>query len=722
MNPLLQAISLLAAMLLPVSADGAAENLIRNPGFESDADRDGKPDGWQTAEGSHLDAKVKHTGEVSLFVAGSALQVPIAVKPQTGYRWSVWVKRAEQGLTRLFVGDVVGNGIASTDNGGSGMSAWSGAFDWQRFELAFRSGEHSRISLYLIPMGSKEQAWFDDLELVEDDTVRVGDVSPVDHELPRLTPHERKRGYLLFSRHTLVRTFHTSVPRRDEIIDTLRVRAAPGEYESVVLGVRALRKLSRLCLSGSRLNGPRGACIDARNIELRVVRPSVRRFSGVSYVLLPLFLPRALPADLEADTTRVFWLTVHVPDRAPAGTYRATVMVRAEDAPAATVRLEMEVRPMQLLPAPIAFGVYYGLGRVPEPYRAKRYQRLYYEDMKAHGMTSVTTYNYPDLIAEHGQERVAFEQPPRDLRGALSLDEEMALIQETKLIGAHVPLLYLGNFQGPAERTRIQAIRQHQKERGWPEFLFYVSDEPGSPERLEAARKQLAAHAEVGNVRTVTAAVPIEELGRLYDVWIQSVGMDEGTRQKAAQWHKELWAYDCQLHGATPQHDRYLAGLYAWRWRLRGLFQWAYTHFADRLVTEGGEWKNTDDWQYGYVVPGPDGPIPTLGWEGRREGIDDYRYFHTLETLVKDVRAGSNARMRALADRAARFLDDLRARVRPNAYAKRPPGMNAYAVDFIPQPEIAPADYDRFREEAAGLIAPLREGFHSATKLRDSRK
>ncbi|MBI3921358.1 MAG: hypothetical protein HY318_08080, partial [Armatimonadetes bacterium] len=207
---------LLTGLLLATPARPASENLVRNPGFEVDADSDGKPDGWQGTEASRRDTKVKHTGEASLFVSGSAVQVPVAVKPQTGYRWSIWAKRAEQGLTRLLVGDAVGNGIASTDNGGSGMSAWSDAFDWQKFELAFRSGEHDRISLYLIPMGSKEQAWFDDLELVEDDSVRVGDLSPVDNDLPRLTAEERKRGYLLFTRNTLARTYHTSVPTSGE--------------------------------------------------------------------------------------------------------------------------------------------------------------------------------------------------------------------------------------------------------------------------------------------------------------------------------------------------------------------------------------------------------------------------------------------------------------------------------------------------------------------------
>lgn len=74
---------------------------------------------------------------------------------------------------------------------------------------------------------------------------------------------------------------------------------------------------------------------------------------------------------------------------------------------------------------------------------------------------------------------------------------------------------------------------------------------------------------------------------------------------------------------------------------------------------------------------------------------------------MEQVRDGGDAELRSEADKAAQFLEDLRNRVRPDAYADRPRGMNAYAVDFIPQPEITPADYDRLRDEAARFIARL---------------
>ena len=696
-------VCVLLALLMGQQA--TAQNLVRNPGFE-EVGADGKPASWETGDGSRLDTVVRHTGNAGLLVAGSAHQNPIAVKARTGYRLSVWAKRDHQGITRLMAADAVGNMIAATDNGGYGIAAWSGTFDWERFEVAFRTGDHTAISIYLLPLGGREKAWYDNVELVEDDSVRIGDVSPTGNPLPELTAEQQARGYLWFSPNPLARTYHTSVPTRVDIVERLTLRAAPGEYEPTVLAVHALRPLSSLRVWCSDLVGSDGARIDAGDIECRAVRSSRRDLSSVSYVSLPLFLAKASPEDLDAGSTRVFWLTVHVPDAATAGPYRGSVSVRASDAPVVRLPIEVHVRALQLLSPPVAFGMYYQPDRMPKEYRSRKYQELYYRDMRAHGMTSVTTYNYPSVVTDQdGDQRLAFGQPRGDY---LSLDDEMALIRDVGPSAPGIPLLYLGTFAGgPSGPTWARAIQKHQQEQGWPQFLFYISDEPTTPDRIEAAKRELAQFAGLEGIRTVTAGLHVDELGPLYDVWIQQVAADEHTQQRAAEWGKLVWSYDCQLHGATPRHDRYVAGLHTWAWRKSGVWQWAYTHFDDRYVTPPGEWKGTDAWQYGYVLAGPDGPIPTLGWEGRREGIDDFRYLHTLEVLAEQARQNSSAGRRAIASQASLFLDGLRASVKANPHVGRSSNMNEYATNFIPQPEITPSDYDRMRQTAAKFIERL---------------
>jgi hypothetical protein len=37
-----------------------------------------------------------------------------------------------------------------------------------------------------------------------------------------------------------------------------------------------------------------------------------------------------------------------------------------------------------------------------------------------------------------------------------------------------------------------------------------------------------------------------------------------------------------------------------------------------------------------FVYPSPDGPLPTVAWEGYRAAVDDVRYVRTLERLCRD--------------------------------------------------------------------------------------
>ncbi|MFC1479756.1 hypothetical protein ACFL6F_04080, partial [Planctomycetota bacterium] len=60
--------------------------------------------------------------------------------------------------------------------------------------------------------------------------------------------------------------------------------------------------------------------------------------------------------------------------------------------------------------------------------------------------------------------------------------------------------------------------------------------------------------------------------------------------------------------------------------------------------SNGNEFNDLDsgasDWH--MILPNWAGkPISTLSWEGFREGVDDQRYLHVLEKLVKEGKAGN---------------------------------------------------------------------------------
>ena len=59
-----------------------------------------------------------------------------------------------------------------------------------------------------------------------------------------------------------------------------------------------------------------------------------------------------------------------------------------------------------------------------------------------------------------------------------------------------------------------------------------------------------------------------------------------------------------------------------------------------------------------YTYPGLNGPIPTIQWEGVREGIDDLRYLQTLKYWVDIADNTQNAgdELKKTADEARRLL------------------------------------------------------------------
>jgi len=70
---------------------------------------------------------------------------------------------------------------------------------------------------------------------------------------------------------------------------------------------------------------------------------------------------------------------------------------------------------------------------------------------------------------------------------------------------------------------------------------------------------------------------------------------------------------------------------------------------------------------YDYVLPTPDGPMPTVGWEGAREGTLDYRLIRAVEQSANDDATPPDTRYRM-----ARWLEKIRSAVKPELYSGAP--------------------------------------------------
>ena len=128
-----------------------------------------------------------------------------------------------------------------------------------------------------------------------------------------------------------------------------------------------------------------------------------------------------------------------------------------------------------------------------------------------------------------------------------------------------------------------------------------------------------------------------------------------------------FWMYSGPSgYGMAPWEDRLYRGLYAHRMGISGAGEWVY-QIPRRLKAQPEDpWRDfTDRWPHGnnwdYCFAAPDGPLPTLGWEAYREGINDGRYVATLERAIHDAAESGDAKAEALAHEAAdhlrRFLE-----------------------------------------------------------------
>ncbi|MFQ5809755.1 MAG: hypothetical protein ACE5JM_09075, partial [Armatimonadota bacterium] len=301
-TPLVLLAALVTVLARPCSAQPAAALPIPNPGFEDDADADGVPDGWSFAwEATHqgdrergiqkqrpdfgLDTRVFHSGARSIRVdvaravddgvwsTGTLDHLP-GVKY---YKVTAWIRT--EGLqdsdARVAVICHAADGKWLGANYGAITAATNR--DWTQYTGYVQCPPDTakvRLRLWMnFNYTGTGAAWYDDIAMVPTDRIEPTRIEYVDDcPMPPPTAEEQRRGYVLFSRDCLRLIFPNTVPRADERVESLSLRASPGEREPVVLAVRALRDLEGVTVAVSDLRGEGDATIPASAVDVRSMR------------------------------------------------------------------------------------------------------------------------------------------------------------------------------------------------------------------------------------------------------------------------------------------------------------------------------------------------------------------------------------------------------------------------------------------------------------------
>ena len=539
---------------------------------------------------------------------------------------------------------------------------------------------------------------------------------------------------LVYSRDSTLACFSDYVPTRKEVDAQPAIRLASNEYEPLQLGLYvpstspdALKSITiEVRCELPHQTGHLYYEPNARRRMLDHGRPYDHRRPH-----MPLYvIPEEMITEIQPGCSAAFWVTFGNRDGVKPGDYTASILIRAEGVDPVQRTVNVHVRPFAL-PRPLpAFGCYYRIDRIPV-YFDRKYQEMYVRDQAEHGHNCTQVISYfsafglDDYQTDGRVPIPSWLEKWRSLidaddraRGVVDpsqfLEAQMELARQAKLTSPDIPVFGVqDNPTGPRKAFVAETLRNLTRERHWPEILLYMRDEPpiwtDDSFTVEYV-KHVTEYKRIQNCRNVAALSGEAAVawGHLHDVWIVLGGYPtpEMVREAARQ-GSQVWTYLHDLRITNPVANRYYAGLYTWGLRLQGNVPYAYHHGEvnqPHPVYLPQEKRPSREQILGFVLPGPDGPIPGVGYEGRREGIDDYLYLQLLEARVAE--ADTNNEVAAV---AKQWLTTLRQQIERAA-------VRGVLLDFVtlwdldwmnPDSEIHPSHYQTIREVAADFILKL---------------
>lgn len=590
---------------------------------------------------------------------------------------------------------------------------------WEVIELPFRTeADQHEVGLYAGRRYGNASILYDSVELIEDNSVVIGEISPVSRPLPAIEEKERARGYLVSRQPWMQPAFAGHRPSRDEITDTVSCWLSPDQYEPVTFSITGLRELSHVSVRlASDLEGAGGAKLDAGLVNIEVVRTFTRWLTnsaplkpGQRYERRPIYLFPNEETRVAEGETKTWWLTVHAPKGQAPGSYRGRILISAEGAPEHALDLTVEVLPINLSAPEVTYGMFYRHFEQVEGFRTEEMFLRAAKDMAAHGMNSISLYTHLERPAAEGGWVTDLDY---DSERSYSLNRQLRIFEEAGLLVAGHPLLLLpshgGNDTIHNYMATLPVLIEKQQKSGWPEFLILLFDEVSHKfhqwEALDREMAKIAAvRKEYPDLTFRTTSTAPGEKSHYFDVIIRGDKMPG----------KEMWTYNCTWNGAIPVNDRYFAGYYTWSEGLLGNWQWCYSEGRRLELTESGELDfgalsaYVDPLYNNYVLPAEKFNIPTIGWEARRSGVDDYRYLQTLREALEAASKSGDSQKKQLAEKAQAFLDAAGEKLKaPASQTPRSEINSVKAYSHILNPDLPVGEYDQIRREAAEWIMRL---------------
>lgn len=488
---------------------------------------------------------------------------------------------------------------------------------------------------------------------------------------PTPTAGEQQRGFIAYRRPLTDVVFNNSVPRPLERIETVDAFGTPGEREAATLSLYALRDLQQVSVTVD------GLPIEAEVLPVRTLNKRVT-YSSTEYIAdMPVLCERRESVDIAAGSSKRFVIDFRIAPDATPEVHEGTLRISVGGVEALSLSMRLRVLPYSLIePTNMYWGEYYTGPKFANTDEAKiATMKADMADMRANGMTSVGLCFGPPtntlIWAEDDTCSITWD-------GTSLYEHFMDTYVE---LGYPMPVVLLSDSgQGAAgmgiddpvssERwaNRYKAywsmMQQEQQKRGWPELFVQPIDEPGWQDRAAKDRNVycLKLLKQIPGMRTEQDGPGDDyfhnEAGPYADMWNYNGALVKPERIRQIQEDGRIVViYNCDVESYRPETCRYTAGWFQLAAGISGCYNWAYISFQgtpyDDLDAKSGTWMHV------YPALGDEPGGPSTGWIGAREGIDDYKYVHTLREAIRRAQGSGNRRAAGAAEQAQATLDGL---------------------------------------------------------------
>ena len=332
------------------------------------------------------------------------------------------------------------------------------------------------------------------------------------------------------------------------------------------------------------------------------------------------------PFDCESRSNKQIWMIVKAPGGSKPGDYEGTLHIKPKNTKGTSIKLALTVLPFELKPPKIYYSLYY-----LEGLQSSRKQKVF-----TYKPRSLMLRDFQD-IRQHGIDNVIISQRNLDLgilRDILNIKDNAGLDRNLLFFTAW-PKLTVDPGKLSKIENDVEMLVNEARVRKINKVYYYGVDELKS-DFLPLERPILETIRRAGGfTMTTTTRSFLGVIDDLLDLVIFLGPPDKKIVDAVHNRNNRIWIYGNPQGGEEkPGVFRYNYGYLLWKLNVDGAAIYAY-----RCIMGDDPWDDFDHQKYRdhmMTYPTVDGIIPTIQWEGLREGIDDVRYLSTLYEFASE--------------------------------------------------------------------------------------